>query len=142
MKSKNAFILYISFIFCFAFVLSSCVSSTVTPELPKDATVKYNDNGTPTYIKSINIAASLEEDQVYQKMKEGKHYQEMVYILMSQMQDVFKLSDPKNQLELKHTTQDKLNLTRMRFRPVPERNSLMTSAIAARLGPVDAQLRL
>jgi Zn-dependent metalloprotease len=98
-------------------VLISCSSSS-SYALPDDAVIRYGENGTPTSIKGENLSAVLEDDANFRNLQKKGLYGDIAYAFIQSQTRLFKLDEPRKELEVTQEKTDSLHYKHVKFQQV------------------------
>jgi Zn-dependent metalloprotease len=98
-------------------VVNSCGAHSKTPFSP-DVIIRYGENATPIYIKGDNLSADLDDDPHFQDLRQKRLYGDMAYAFIESRPELFKLDDPRAELEVTQEKVDNLQYKHVRLQQV------------------------
>ena len=121
--------------------ISACHPQQAQP-LPADIMVEMGAGGTPKRVQAAHLAADMEALGAYKSARQNENYGEMAYLFLAHRADLFKLADPRSDLELIDALGDGLGHHHAKFQQVVDGVPVWRKTLSVHFDPEDRLYRV
>lgn len=102
-------------LFC---IPTACLSGRNVVSVTDPSTIRYGENGVPTYIKGNNLSACLDKDLEFQNLQAENRYADIAFYYLDRQRSLFKLTSARDEFRVYNINSDNLGMTHIHLEQV------------------------